>query len=133
MALGFTIPAGYVSTNNPLSNMEVRPDRGMSRKAKSRIRIAKFGDGYEQRIADGINNVEEAYSVKFSNRSKEVIDDIAYFFETKKATAFDFTIPDSNNSGETTIKVVVGDYTLNYDNHPVTYSISTTFRRVYEA
>ena len=141
MALGFTIPAGSIKASNPThpaTNTLITPDKGMSKQAKSKIRVAKFGDGYEQRIADGINNVEEQYRVTFSNREKAIIDDIAFFFELKKQHSFEFTIPDSNANlpngpFETTIKVVVGDYTLNYDNHPATYSISTTLRRVYEA
>jgi phage-related protein len=131
MAIGFTIPASesYVAADTLIT-----PDKGMTKKSTSRVRVAKFGDGYEQRIADGINNVDEQYSVSFSNREKSVIDDIAAFFESRKAASFNFTIPDSNAGGnETTVKVVVAGYSLNYDNHPVTYSISTTLRRVYEA
>ena len=61
MTIGFTIPASesYVSVDTAIT-----PDKGMSRKGSSRLRIAKFGDGYEQRIVDGINNVEEQYSVE---------------------------------------------------------------------
>jgi len=131
MTIGFTIPASesYVSVATT-----VTPDKGMSRKGTSRVRVAKFGDGYEQRIVDGINNVEEQYSVNFSNRAKATIDDIVAFFESRKGAAFNFNIPNSNvGGGETTIKVVCNDYSLNYDNHPVTYSCSTTLRRVYEA
>ena len=129
MAIGFIIPASesYVSADTT-----VTPDRGLSRKAISRVRVAKFGDGYEQRIVDGINNIEESYRVKFSNRAKASVDDIVAFFESRKGASFNFTIPDTNNSGETTIKVVCGDYSLNYDND-TTYSCSATFRRVYEA
>jgi len=130
MTIGFTIPASesYVSVDTAIT-----PDEGMSRKGSSRLRIAKFGDGYEQRIVDGINNVEEQYSVNFSNRAKATIDDIVAFFESRKGAAFNFTIPDNNaGSGETTIKVVCTEYSLNYDNG-ITYSCSTTLRRVYEA
>ena len=129
MAIGFIIPASesYVSADTT-----VTPDRGLSRKAISRVRVAKFGDGYEQRIVDGINNIEESYSVKFSNSAKASVDYIVAFFEYRKGASFNFTIPDTNNSGETTIKVVCGDYSLNYDND-TTYSCSATFRRVYEA
>jgi len=130
MTVGFTIPAAesYVSADTAIT-----PDKGMARKGSSRVRTAKFGDGYEQRIVDGINNVEESYSVNFNNRAKAVIDDIVAFLESRKGASFNFTIPDSNaGSGETTIKVVCKDYSLSYDNG-VVCSCSTTLRRVYEA
>ena len=129
MTIGFTTSATYGAR-------EIAPDRGMSRKASPRIRVAKFGDGYEQRIVDGINSVEESYTVNFSNRDKEVIDDIVGYFESLGSDSFEFTIPDSKVIGtpkETNIRVVCSQYSLNYDNHPVSYSCNATFRRVYEA
>ena len=30
----------------------------------------QFGDGYEQRIQDGINNLKQEFSVTFNNRPK---------------------------------------------------------------
>ena len=81
---------------------------------------------------DGINAIEEQYSVSFNNRPKADIDDIVKFFDTRVAASFNFTIPDTNNSGETTIKVVCNSYNTTYNND-TTYSCSATFRRVYEA
>ena len=134
MAIGFT-------TSGTFNSREIAPDRGMSRKASPRIRVAKFGDGYEQRIVDGINSIEESYTVNFSNRDKEVIDDIVGYLESLGSASFDFTIPDSkqlsgtapDTVGERIIKVVCNQYSLNYDNHPTSYSCSATFRRIYEA
>ena len=37
------------------ATVPVVPDRGLSRTSKPKIRSAKFGDGYEQRLADGLN------------------------------------------------------------------------------
>ena len=125
MTIGFTTSATYGAR-------DIAPDKGMSRKAKPRIRVAKFGDGYEQRIVDGINSVEESYTVNFSNRTKEIIDDIAGYFETLGSASFDFTIPDSNNSGERVIKVVCSEFDITYD-YGNFYSCNATFRRVYEA
>ena len=138
MTIGFTIPSSetYVSANT-----NIIPDKGMGRSSKPRIRVAKFGDGYEQRLVDGINHLDESYSVNFSNRTRVIIDDIMAFFDSRKGASFDFTIPDSNQDDdispmvefETTIRVVCEGYSLNYDNHPISYSCNATFRRVYEA
>ena len=123
MAIGFT----------DLTTTVRKPDKSMTRSTKPRVHIATFGDGYEQRLADGINTLEETFNISFNTRTKEEIDDIVAFFENKAGvTAFTYTIPDSNNSGETAIKVVCSTWNKvwNYGDY---YSATATFRRVYEA
>ena len=123
MAIGFNIgaPVGWVC-----------PDRNLMRNSSPRVLKASFGDGYEQRLIDGINNIVESYSIAFNNRPTEEIDDIVAFFDTKAGVgAFDYTIHDSNNGGETTIKVVCETYNLTYTN-TIAYGCTATFRRVYE-
>ena len=72
--------------------------------------------------------------VTFNNRTKEDIDDIIYFFESKGGvTKFNFIIPNSNEgSSEETIKVVCDTWkkTFTFGDY---YSATATFRRVYEA
>jgi phage-related protein len=127
MAVGFNV-------GGTLGN--VVPDRTMTRTSAPKVLRASFGDGYEQRVANGINSIEEKYSVSFKNRTKEDIDDIVDFFDGKAGvTKFPFTLPDSNNTtntGEHTVQVVCEQYNTNfeYDNF---YTLTTTFRRVYEA
>tara|TARA_B100001123_G_C15053993_1_gene924762 strand:+ start:106 stop:477 length:372 start_codon:yes stop_codon:yes gene_type:complete len=123
MAVGFT----------DLTSTVRRPDKSMTRSTKPAVHLAKFGDGYEQRLANGLNVLGETFSITFNNRTKEEIDDIVAFFENKAGvTAFNYTIPDSNNSGETTVKVVCDTWskTFTFGDY---YSASATFRRVYEA
>jgi phage-related protein len=94
MSIGFT--ATNVTT-------QIIPDRSLLASNTSSVRTAKFGDGYEQRTVTGINSLSQEYSISFINRSKEVVDDISAFFETKKGiTAFNFTIPDTNSTSVTT-------------------------------
>ena len=126
MALGFNTTSTY-------GNRDILPDKGLTRTSTPRVLVARFGDGYEQRIADGINSIDEVFNVTFNNRTKEEIDDItAYLGSLNGTTAFTYTIPDSNNSGETDIKVVCDTFTQNYS-YGDFYSASATFRRVYEA
>ena len=112
----------------------VTPDKGFSRSNEPRVYIAEFGDGYEQRLAKGINNIKQSFSVNFASRPKDEIDDIVTFFESKKgATAFNFVFSDTNAGGnEETVKVVCEkwDQTWEYDDF---YNLSATFRRIYEA
>jgi len=126
MAIGFTTSSAY-------GPREVRPDKGLARQFQPRVRIAKFGDGYEQRIADGLNPIQETFNVSFNNRTAEEIDDIiGYLASLGGVTSFNFTVPDDNGAGgETTIKVVCDTYAQTYTNDGFP-SATATFRRVYE-
>ena len=112
----------------------VQPDKSLTRSNNPRTFTVQFGDGYEQRIQEGINNISHTFSVSFNNRPKADIDDIIAFFINKGGTtAFSFTYPDSNvGGGEKTVKVVCEDFnqTYSYDDF---YSCTASFRRVYEA
>ena len=98
MALGFTV------TN--ITDSKVVPDKGLSRTSSPKVRSAQFGDGYEQRLADGLNSLEETFGVTFNNRAKVAADDINAFFNTNKGvTSFNFTYPDTNSTTSVTATV----------------------------
>ena len=125
MALGFDV-GGTLGV--------VNPDKGFSQSNETVVFKAEFGDGYEQRVANGINNNKQQFEMAFVNRPKDEIDDIVDFFASKKGTtAFDFTFANSNESGnEETVKVVIEKWTQTwkYDDY---YDLKATARRVYEA
>ena len=118
------------------------PDKSMAKQSTPRVLVASFGDGYEQRIADGINTLNETYSLSFASRPKADIDDIVAFLDGKKGvSSFPLILPDSNVTsnpagpagvGEREVKVVTTDYSVsyNYDNF---YSLSLSLKRVFEA
>lgn len=132
----FTIPPGDVTSIKGVSSsaFEAVADRGLSRKSKHNVLTAKFGDGYEQRVLDGINTKQDMFNISFNNRQAEDINLIAGFLDNKAGTNFDFVITDTFSSGSlttSTLKVVCDDYSINYgqaDNH----SLSCQLRRVYE-
>ena len=135
----FTIPGTDVDTikgqtQGTNSNFEAVADRGLSRKSKHNVLTAKFGDGYEQRVLDGINTKQDMFNISFKNREAEAINLIAGFLDDKAGTNFDFVITDTFSSGSlttSTLKVVCDGYDINYgqaDNH----SLSCQLRRVYE-
>ena len=106
-------------------------DKGFQRTSSPKIHAMKFGDGFEQRIADGINNLQQTMSVSFSTRPKAEIDDLVAFFESLGGvTKFRMTIDDTN--GAETIKVVCSEWEQKweYDDY---YTLDAKFRRVYEA
>ena len=73
MAIGFT---DLTSTNR-------KPDKGYTRQTQPRVLSTAFGDGYSQRLIDGINPLKETINVSFSTRTAAEIDHIISFFESK--------------------------------------------------
>ena len=125
MALGF----------NYGGSSKAVPDKTLSRQTKPKVLRAMFGDGYEQRIVDGINSIKETYTVSFKRREKAFIDDVVDFLDTQAGvTKFDFTIPDAKTggTGEETVKVVCDTYSTNFE-YDDFFTLTATFRRVYEA
>jgi len=112
------------------------PDKSMTKTVAPRVLQISFGDGYEQRIADGINSINETYSLSFKTRTKEDIDDIVVFLDAQKNVAkFLYTMPDSNNTtrtGEKDVKVVATNYSITYDYEDF-YSLTLSLKRVFEA
>ena len=118
-----TTTGGYSSTG---TNTNFVVDRGVSRKPTFRILKAQFGDGYEQRVLDGINAKQEEYGVSFANRSPEEVYTIADFLDATIPGNFNFYI---NNE---IVKVTAEGYELSHEN-TVGHSLTVTLRRVYEA
>lgn len=110
--------------------VEVVVDRGFQREVQHRILTAKFGDGYEQRVLDGINTKNETFSASFNNRSAEEINLIAAFFDLKAGLNFTLEITNLGASPEQ-IKVICETYNIAYL-QPTAHSLQATFRRVYE-
>ena len=77
----------FVPPINPIyrsSNDQVSP----------RTLIAQFGDGYEQRAADGLNSLERDVNLVFDNLTVAQTDTVIAFFEARGGNeAFDYTLP----------------------------------------
>lgn len=111
---------------SPATDVKITFDKGYSRAVKHDLLTAKFGDGYSQRVRNGINSKMEEYSVNLTNRTQEEVEVITAFFDIKAESGF--TITTGTNEA---IKVICPDYTVTYLYESV-YSISTKFIRVYE-
>jgi phage-related protein len=125
-----------IGIKNDSNVLLATPDKSMTKQSAPRVLTATFGDGYEQRIADGINTLNETYSLSFKTRLKADIDDIVAFLDGKKGVSnFTLTLPDTNNTtrtGERDVKVITTDYSLTYD-YDNFYSLSVSLKRVFEA
>lgn len=100
-------------------------DRGISRQAKHSSFVAKFGDGYEQRVRSGINSKQENIGVNFNNRNADDIEVLSAFLDNKVGANFNIVL-----NGET-IKVATEQYNISYQQDAI-HSLAATLRRVYE-
>lgn len=121
----FTIPASITGS----SDLDVMTDRGMAKNIVPRVLVSQFGDGYEQRVNDGVNPNNQKFSVSFRNRDSATIYNIAEFFDENVGKAFTFTVTDK--SGDTDLKVVCEEYNIIYISE-FFHSLDATLRRVYE-
>lgn len=94
---------------------------------KPRVRTAAFGDGYEQRLADGINSAPRAWSLGFTRPTAEADVIIAFFEARNGAEAFDWT-PPYGTSG----KFVAREWSSQLIG-PVAKTINVTFEEVFGA
>jgi len=125
---GGTVSAG---TNITGFSAKVVYDKGFSESPEPRVLSAQFGDGYEMRIADGINNTPRKWQMSFANRTKADIDNLYKFFQTlAMVDTCKLTVPHAVD-GEETVTVVIEGYsrTLTYDDY---YTMGCTAREVFE-
>lgn len=105
------------------------PDFNAQVQIKPRVRAVSFGDGYQQRQADGINNVPQVWSLQWQNRDNTETAAIKSFLQTRAGVeAFDWTPPNE----VTAIRVVCSEWTVS----TVRYNLnnaSATFTQVFEA
>jgi phage-related protein len=115
------------------TEVNINPDRGLKADNKPRILKAAYGDGYEQRVAAGINNTPESWSLTWKNRTSAEANKIVKFFEVQGGvTAFDwyplgYEIASTTTSAATKKLIDTSQYfTARYLNTTVTDSGGTT-------
>ena len=85
------------------TDVNIIPDRGVSTAQTPRIFRAKYGDGYEQRVAAGINNLPEQWQLNWNNRPLNNANKIIKFLEDQGGvTSFDWYPPDTSIASTTT-------------------------------
>lgn len=91
------------------------------------IKSIKFGDGYEQRVRDGINNILLEIEIKLENRSSQEITAIAHFlYEKAGYKSFLFTPSPPYNTLKRFVARSWSQISNFYDNH----SINVKFEEV---
>lgn len=70
------------------------PDAGHKKSVSPRVRVAKFGDGYEQRVRDGINTMSQAWDLTFTGSAVEINAIEAFLVARGGANFFLWTTPE---------------------------------------
>ncbi len=111
-----------------MSTFTWTPDFGASKKSKPSVTQVKFGDGYEQRIVQGLNTNPAMWDVKFSLREDDESNEIIDFLEARGASeSFDWTPPLS----DTEYKFVCREWGMSTDYHNKN-TITAVFEQVFE-
>lgn len=104
------------------------PDYGATARRQPRVKTVKFGDGYEFRQAESINNLPEIWDLTFSNMSEtdgNAIDD--FLIARNGQSNFDWTPPGGSEG-----KYICRDWGKTYaKGNRIT--INATFEQVFEA
>lgn len=101
------------------------PSRGFTTDITPRVTIAKFGDGYSQRVPDGINNLDQSWNLSFQSNDLGTIASIESFIKSKTGSEVFTWIP----PGELTeVNVICTKWSKVYDSH-ISASLSLTFEK----
>lgn len=102
---------------------------GTSMEETPRVTETAFGDGYAQRVPDGLNTSPMTWAMRFSKCENSKADEIIAFFRTHKgATAFDWT-PLWHT---TPIKAICRTWTRSQPDEAQLCDITATFTQVFE-
>jgi phage-related protein len=109
-----------------MSTFTHTPEFGASKQLRPRVTAIKFGDGYEQRVAQGLNTKLEVWNLNFVNRTETEANEIDDFLIARGGVeSFDWTPPDSATSK----KFVCREWTRVVLKANL-YSIAATFEQV---
>lgn len=108
------------------------PSFSLSASHKPKIRMLNFGDGYIQRVRDGINNDPETIKLKWKNLTQAEHDTLWAFITARGGDqAFMYTVP-WKASGNTEKKYIFLDYARERAEAGA-YEIEAEIRQVFES
>ena len=107
----------------------IQADFGAVKTSDPKIRTVKFGDGYEQRIAFGINQDAKKWALTFKNLTETDSDTIETFLEARAADSFSFSWSPPDESA--TYSWVCDAWSKTLTSAGLV-TINATFRQVFE-
>lgn len=102
-------------------------DLGAQRSVKPNVTVTQFGDGYEARLASGINSTPKTWSVSFTNTSGMAKEILAFLEARGGVEAFTWVDPMGD-----TANYVCRQWSSSRQSITGVYQISATFEQVYE-
>ena len=102
------------------------PDLGASRTVTPRVTVVKFGDGYEQRMANGINPVVQVWQLTFTRDQQEAMEIDSFLAERKSVESFLWTTPHGFSG-----TFVCRQWTVSRQSFGV-FAVTATFEQVFE-
>jgi phage-related protein len=111
-----------------MSTFSYNPDYSAQLTRTPNVKQIKFGDGYMQRQAQGMNTTPEAWDLTFSNRTQTEADAIDDFLSAANGIdSFDWTPPNEADP----IKVICSSWQKTFVAAGAT-TITATFSQVFE-
>lgn len=105
------------------------PSKSFTKSVKPRVINAQFGDGYSQRMINGINSITREWSVSFNSKSLSVANSIESFLVARKGVEGFLWVP----PGEaTTYAVICPEWSRSYDTH-ISATIQAKFVQIFDA
>jgi phage-related protein len=122
---------GYKIFNSiHLPNFFWQPSYQSSVKIEPRVKKIQFGNGYQQRIPDGINSELKNLNLTFENRSEIETVSILHFLEERGGQqSFVYNVPTIYAKPSSISKFIAPNWETNY-NFYNNYSIKTVFEEV---
>lgn len=76
-----------------MSTFTWSPAPGSTQNTTPRVRTAQFGDGYSQRVGDGINTMPRSWSLTFTRQTADIDAIEAFLVARAGVESFDWTPP----------------------------------------
>jgi len=110
---------GYISINNTLvPNFFWKPSYQTSISLEPRIKVMQFGNGYQQRVPDGINTNLIDFDANFENRKEPEAISILHFLNQMNAqTSFVYNVPTIYNKTNFNTRFRAPSWTVNYNSY----------------
>ncbi len=103
------------------------PDVGSQQEVRPVVRLARFGDGYEQRLRDGLNSVPEKWSVRFSGNEVEISPIRQFLKNSAGVDSFNWVTPFNE-----TLTFVCDTWNVDRSIEGGIFTLSAEFRQVFE-
>lgn len=96
------------------------------RTTKPRVRVAQFGDGYAQRLRDGIHHLADQWSLTFQGEADRMLEIDAFLRAAGGDTAFDWTAPDGRNG-----RWICEDWSTSPQGSLNVFQLTASFKQVF--